>query len=132
VISGSSELSLKVGKFGAFVGCSNYPDCKYTRQLGQSDEEAAAQALAEGPKVLGIDPDSSEEVSLRTGRFGPYIQRGEGTPKEVKRAGIPKGWDPLEVDFEKALQLLSLPRDVGEHPETGKMIKSGIGCDSIG
>jgi DNA topoisomerase-1 len=121
------ELSLKVGKFGAFVGCSNYPDCKYTRQLGQSDEEAAAQALAEGPKVLGIDPNSSEEVTLRTGRFGPYIQRGEGTPKEVKRAGIPKGWDPLEVDFEKALQLLSLPREVGAHPETGKMITSGIG-----
>ncbi len=121
------ELSLKVGKFGAFVGCSNYPECKYTRQLGQSDAEAAAQALADGPKVLGIDPDSSEEVSLRTGRFGPYIQRGEGTPKEVKRAGIPKGWDPLEVDFEKALRLLSLPREVGAHPETGKMITSGIG-----
>lgn len=121
------ELSLKVGKFGAFVGCSNYPECKYTRQLGQTDEEAAAQALADGPKVLGIDPNSSEEVTLRSGRFGPYIQRGEGSPKEVKRAGIPKGWDPLEVDFEKALQLLSLPRDVGPHPETGKMITSGIG-----
>ncbi len=121
------ELSLKVGKFGAFVGCSNYPECKYTRQLGQSDTEAAAQALADGPKVLGTDPETEEEVSLRTGRFGPYIQRGEGTPKEVKRAGIPKGWDPLEVDFEKALKLLSLPRDVGNHPESGKMIKSGIG-----
>lgn len=121
------ELSLKVGKFGAFVGCSNYPECKYTRQLGQSNTEAAAQALADGPKVLGIDPDTNEEVSLRTGRFGPYIQRGEGTPKEVKRAGIPKGWDPLEVDFEKALRLLSLPREVGAHPETAKMITSGIG-----
>ena len=121
------ELSLKVGKFGAFVGCSNYPECKYTRQLGQSDIEAAAQALAEGPKVLGIDPDTQEEVSLRSGRFGPYIQRGEGTPKEVKRAGIPKGWDPLEVDFEKALELLSLPREVGAHPETGKKITAGIG-----
>ena len=121
------ELSLKVGKFGAFVGCSNYPECKYTRQLGQSDAEAAAQALADGPKVLGIDPDTGEEVSLRSGRFGPYVQRGEGTPKEVKRAGIPKGWDPLEMDFEKALRLLSLPREVGEHPESGKMITSGIG-----
>ncbi|MDJ0613717.1 MAG: type I DNA topoisomerase, partial [Rhizobiaceae bacterium] len=107
---GNGQLSLKVGKFGAFVGCSNYPDCGYTRQLGQTDEEAAKEAANDGPKVLGIDPDSSQEITLRNGRFGPYIQLGEGKAKEVKRAGIPKGWDPQEVDYEKALRLLSLPR----------------------
>ncbi len=124
---GNGQLSLKVGKFGAFVGCSNYPDCGYTRQLGQTDEEAAKEAANDGPKVLGIDPDSSQEITLRNGRFGPYIQLGEGKAKEVKRAGIPKGWDPQEVDYEKALRLLSLPRDVGEHPETDKMITAGLG-----
>ncbi len=121
------RLSLKVGKFGAFVGCSNYPECNYTRQLGQSEAEAAEQAANDGPKVLGIDPDTGEEISVRSGRFGPYIQRGEGSAKEVKRAGIPKGWDPQSMDYEKALRLLALPRDVGEHPETGKMISAGIG-----
>jgi len=123
----NGQLSLKVGKFGAFVGCSNYPECGYTRQLGQTDEEAAKEAANDGPKVLGIDPDSSKEITLRSGRFGPYIQLGEGKAKEVKRAGIPKGWDPQEVDYEKALRLLSLPREVGEHPETGKMITAGLG-----
>ncbi len=124
---GNGQLSLKVGKFGAFVGCSNYPECAYTRQLGQSDEEAAKAAANDGPKILGIDPDSSQEVTLRSGRFGPYVQLGEGKAKEVKRAGIPKTWDPHEVDFERALKLLALPRDVGKHPETGNMIKAGIG-----
>lgn len=121
------RLSLKVGKFGAFIGCSNYPDCGYTRQLGQTDEEAAKEAANDGPKILGIDPDSSQEITLRSGRFGPYVQLGEGKPKEVKRAGIPKGWDPLDVDFEKALKLLSLPREVGTHPESGKVITAGLG-----
>ncbi len=123
----NGQLSLKVGKFGAFVGCSNYPQCAYTRQLGQTDEEAALEAANDGPKILGIDPDSSLEITLRKGRFGPYIQLGEGKAKDVKRAGIPKGWNPLEVDFEKALRLLSLPREIGEHPESGKMITAGLG-----
>jgi len=118
------QLSLKVGKFGAFVGCSNYPDCAYTRQLGQSEEEAKAQA-SDGPQVLGNDPDSGEEITLRSGRFGPYVQRGEG--KETKRAGLPKGWALEELNYEKALELLALPRDVGLHPETGNMITAGIG-----
>ncbi|MGI9353473.1 MAG: type I DNA topoisomerase [Rhizobiaceae bacterium] len=124
---GAGQLSLKVGKFGAFVGCSNYPECAYTRQLGQTDAEAAEQAANDGPKILGVDPDSGEEISLRSGRFGPYIQRGEGKAKDVKRAGIPKGWDPHSVDYEKALRLLTLPREVGLHPESGKMITAGIG-----
>ncbi|MEM7068780.1 MAG: type I DNA topoisomerase [Pseudomonadota bacterium] len=123
----NGQLSLKVGKFGAFVGCSNYPECAYTRQLGQSDAEAAQQAANDGPKMLGVDPETGEDITLRTGRFGPYIQRGEGKAKDVKRAGIPKGWDPLSVDYEKALRLLSLPREVGPHPESGKIITAGLG-----
>ena len=118
------NLSLKVGKFGAFVGCSNYPECNYTRQLG-GNGNGEAEAAADGPKMLGVDPDTSEEITLRSGRFGPYVQRGEG--KEAKRGSIPKGWDPAEIDFEKALKLLSLPREVGMHPESGKPISAGIG-----
>ncbi|MCB1438399.1 MAG: type I DNA topoisomerase [Nitratireductor sp.] len=120
---GDGQLSLKVGRFGAFVGCSNYPECNYTRQLGVSDN--AASELDSGPKVLGKDPDTDEEITLRSGRFGPYVQRGEG--KEAARGSIPKGWSLDDMDLGRALQLLSLPREVGAHPETGEMIKAGIG-----
>src|SRR5690606_23281744 len=122
---GTGNLSLKLGRYGAFVGCSNYPECGFTRQFGESGENGAGDALADGNKVLGTDPVTGEEITLRSGRFGPYIQRGEG--KEAKRAGLPKGWTPDSIDLEKALSLLSLPRDVGLHPETGKMISAGIG-----
>lgn len=118
----NGELSLKVGRYGAFVGCSNYPECNFTRQLGAAEGDDAAN---DGPKVLGNDPETEEEITLRTGRFGPYVQRGEG--KECKRGSIPKGWSPSEIDFERAMQLLSLPRDVGLHPESGKMITAGNG-----
>ena len=118
------QLSLKVGKFGAFVGCSNYPDCRYTRQLAETGEKAA---LADG-KVLGTDPETSFEVSIRTGRFGPYIQLGDAEGGEKpKRSSIPKGSDPDEIDLERALALLSLPREVGIHPEFGKPITAGYG-----
>ena len=80
---------------------------------------------AEGPKELGKDPYTGEEITLRTGRFGPYVQRGDG--KEAKRSSLPKGWTPDSIDHEKALALLSLPRDVGQHPESGKMISAGLG-----
>ncbi|WP_343314284.1 type I DNA topoisomerase [Brucella sp. BE17] len=120
---GTGQLSLKLGKYGAFVGCSNYPECKFTRQLGgEANGEAAA---SDEPKELGKDPFTGEEITLRTGRFGPYVQRGEG--KEAKRASLPKGWTPDTIDHEKAMALLSLPRDVGQHPETGKMITASIG-----
>ncbi len=118
------QLSLKVGRFGAFIGCSNYPECKFTRQLG-ADGLQESQAAEEGPKVLGRDPETDEEISLRTGRFGPYVQRGEG--KECKRSSLPKGWAPDTIDYEKALQLIALPRTVGKHPESGKEIKAGLG-----
>lgn len=120
----AGQLSLKVGKYGAFIGCSNYPDCAFTRQLG-AGENGEAEAAQSGPQVLGADPESGEEISLRTGRFGPYVQRGDG--KEAKRASLPRGWKAEEIDFEKALLLLSLPREVGLHPESGKPISAGIG-----
>ena len=124
-VCGTGKLSLKLGKFGAFVGCSNYPECNYTRQLsadGGSDAEAAA---SNEPQNLGKDPHTGEGITLRSGRFGPYVQRGDG--KEAKRASLPKGWAPASIDHEKALALLSLPRDIGQHPETGKMISAGLG-----
>jgi DNA topoisomerase-1 len=123
---GSGNLSLKLGKYGAFVGCSNYPECGYTRQLGEPVNGNGEPASGEsGDKVLGTDPYTSEEIVLKNGRFGPYVQRGEG--KEAKRSSLPKGWTVDSVDHEKALALLSLPRDVGQHPETGKMISAGLG-----
>ncbi|MEJ8476474.1 type I DNA topoisomerase [Roseibium algae] len=117
------QLSLKVSRFGAFIGCSNYPECSFTRQLakgGDGDGDAA-----EGPKVLGKDPETDLDISLRTGRFGPYVQLGEEA--KPKRSSLPKGWSASEMDLDKALQLLSLPREVGPHPEDSKMITAGIG-----
>ena len=123
---GSGNLSLKLGKFGAFVGCSNYPECSYTKQLGAENGGADGSAAnGDEPKSLGVDPFTSEDITIRTGRFGPYIQRGDG--KEAKRASLPKGWTIDNTDHEKALALLSLPRDIGKHPESGKMISAGVG-----
>ncbi len=117
---GGGTLNLKLGKFGAFIGCSNYPDCRYTRQLGPGDEANGAE-----PRALGVDPETGEEVSLKTGRFGPYVQRGDG--EKPARAGIPKGFNAGNIDLETALKLLALPREVGLHPETGKPINAGFG-----
>jgi DNA topoisomerase-1 len=122
---GSGNLSLKLGKYGAFVGCSNYPECGYTRQLTDAVNGNGDAGGEDGDKVLGKDPYTSEEIVLKSGRFGPYVQRGDG--KEAKRASLPKGWTADAMDHEKALALLSLPRDVGQHPESGKMISAGIG-----
>jgi DNA topoisomerase I len=120
----AGRLSLKVGKFGAFIGCSNYPDCRYTRQLAETGEKAPPAEA----KVLGSDPETGLEVTVRTGRFGPYVQLGEGNGKEKpKRASIPKGTDPDSLELDRALALLALPREVGAHPETGKPIVAGFG-----
>lgn len=120
---GEGQLSLKVGRFGAFVGCSRYPECRYTRQLAPSSNGGDSAT-----RVLGLDPETGLEVSLRGGRFGPYVQLGEGSKEEKpKRAGLPKGLAPDDVDLEKALGLLSLPRDVGKDPESGEMITASIG-----
>ncbi|HWI87208.1 MAG TPA: topoisomerase C-terminal repeat-containing protein, partial [Sphingomonas sp.] len=118
---GTGRLALRGGKYGAFVACSNYPECKYTRRFAQGGGEEAANDT--GPTELGADPASGETVTRRAGRFGPYIQLGEG--KEAKRASIPK--DVAELDLPMALRLLSLPREIGAHPESGKMITASIG-----
>jgi DNA topoisomerase-1 len=122
---GLGTLSLRLGKYGAFIGCSNYPDCGYTRQLGDAANGEGEGGGEDGNRALGVDPYTNEEITLRSGRFGPYLQRGEG--KEAKRSSLPKGWTPDSIDHEKALALLSLPRDVGKHPESGKMISAGLG-----
>lgn len=119
------RLSLKLGRYGAFVGCSNYPDCKYTRQLGSEDAKVGNTTEQDGPTILGKNPDNGEDVTLKIGRFGPYVECKHG--EELKRAGLPKSWSPSEMNLEKALALLSLPREVGVHPETGKPIMASIG-----
>ncbi|WP_075289141.1 type I DNA topoisomerase [Pararhizobium arenae] len=123
-VCGTGKLSLKLGKYGAFVGCSNYPECNFTRQLS-SDSNGDEAAAVNEPQALGKDPHTGEEITLRSGRFGPYVQRGDG--KDAKRSSLPKGWTPATIDHEKAIALLSLPRDIGAHPESGKMISSGLG-----
>ena len=120
---GTGKLNLKAGKFGAFVGCSNYPECRYTRPLASSS--------ASSDRVLGKDPKTGLDVAVKAGRFGPYIQLGE--PKDYaedekpRRAGIPKNMSPADVELDLAIKLLSLPRDVGPHPEDGEIITAGIG-----
>lgn len=118
---GAGRLSLKTARSGgAFIGCSNYPECRFTKSLGGEDQGGEE-------KVLGIDEE--EEIHLKTGRFGPYVQRGEVTEdnKKPPRASLPKGWAPEEIDLEKALMLLNLPREIGAHPEDGELVEAGIG-----
>ncbi|MCC6912422.1 MAG: type I DNA topoisomerase [Rhodospirillaceae bacterium] len=150
------RIGLKFGKFGSFIGCSRYPECRYTRPLGAPDA-GPGQAM-DGPKELGSDPATGLKVTLRIGPYGPYVQLGgeelapapapppPPEPEEVaadgkkkkkkaakpkapkpKRASLPKGTDPNAVDLDRALKLLSLPREIGVDPESGEMIVAGIG-----
>ncbi len=128
------RLNLKIGKFGAFIGCVNYPDCRYTRPLAVINGDEAADGGNGGPRDLGQDPETGLAVSLRQGPYGFYVQLGEEEPaekgkkkKKPKRASIPKAMDPATVDLDRALGLLALPRDIGTHPETGEPITAGIG-----
>ena len=121
---GTGRLSLKTARSGgAFIGCSNYPECRFTRPLaapGEGEEGAAERLLGH---------DQGDEIHLKNGRFGPYVQRGEPTEDQPKppRASLPKGWSPEDIDLEKALMLLSLPREIGPHPEDGEPVEAGIG-----
>ena len=119
----TGRLGLKLGKFGAFIGCSNYPECNYTRQIGQNDNGDEA-SLDE--KLLGQNPEGLD-VYLRKGPYGFYVQAGALDEKKPKRSSLPKEKSAAEIDLEYALGLLALPRDVGAHPETGDMIQSAIG-----
>jgi len=117
---GQGRLSLRGGRYGAFIACSNYPECKYTRRFAQPGGEAQDGG---DDGAMGKDPETGLEVMRKTGRFGPYIQLGEG--KEAKRASIPKDLPDFDLDW--ALRLLSLPREIGQHPESGKPITASIG-----
>ena len=122
----NGRLGLKVGKFGGFVGCSNYPECKYTIQFSQLND--SRNGTLTGPKEIGIYPETREMITLRKGPYGFYMQLGEGTKeKKPKRVSIPKNFEPEEIGVNTAIQLLSLPRRLGKNPENDKVISAGIG-----
>jgi DNA topoisomerase-1 len=126
----NGRLGLKLGKFGAFIGCSNYPTCRFTRKLGIVDAEADALSGAnlEGPKLLGMDPASGKPVTLRNGPYGLYVQLGEAEGKEKpRRQSLLKDMTPDEVTLDRALALLALPRELGVHPDDGQPIVAGVG-----
>ncbi|MEO0665954.1 MAG: DNA topoisomerase, partial [Pseudomonadota bacterium] len=125
---GTGRLSMRTARSGgAFIGCSNYPECRYTRPFGPplSEEEAKSVIPPEG-KLLGTD--AGDEIRVFKGRFGPYVQRGEQQGDEKPpRQGVPKGWSPESLTLEEALKLLSLPRLIGPRPEDGVPIWANIG-----
>ena len=120
---GKGKLALRGGRFGAFVACSDYPECKFTRKFAQPG--GADGMTSDGPEVLGAHPETGLEVSRKSGRFGPYVEMGEG--KEAARASIPKDIPAEDFGLEWAVKLLSLPRTIGMHPESGEPVTSSIG-----
>jgi DNA topoisomerase-1 len=123
-VCGTGRLHLKTARSGsAFIGCDNYPECRYTRPISGGDEGGGVDG-----RILGVDTDGVE-ISLRSGRFGPYVQKGEASEEVPKppRASLPKGWAPDTLTLERAIELLSLPRQIGPHPEDGAMVEAAIG-----
>ncbi len=120
---GNGRLSLKTGRYGAFIGCSNYPECRYTRPIAQDNGEDGGEAASD--RELGIDPSTGHTIWLKAGRFGPYVEEQGGD--KPKRASLPKDWPSAAIDLDKAIRLLRLPRDVGKHPDDGKPIVAGVG-----
>jgi DNA topoisomerase-1 len=125
-VCGQGRLHLKTARSGgAFIGCGNYPECRYTRPISVGEDSGA---ISPDGKLLGQDADG-QPVTLRAGRFGPYVQKGEVTADVPKppRASLPKGWSPESMDLDRALSLLNLPRVIGAHPEDGAQVEAGIG-----
>ena len=114
----NGELSLKVGRFGAFIGCSNYPECKFTRPLSRI--KAAQEDFMSEPKDIG-ETDEGKKIILKKGRFGPYLQVGNDE-KEMKNFSIPKGMSPNDIDIDKAKFLSGLPKVLGKYPENNEDI----------
>src|ERR1700722_2784384 len=127
---GNGRLGLKLGRYGSFIGCSNYPACQYTRRLAIDAGEEGGETLKEGMRSLGHHPDTGEETTVRRGPYGLYVQQGENSEdKKVrpKRTSLARGMDGESLTLEQALGLLSLPREIGLHPETKEKIEAGIG-----
>jgi DNA topoisomerase-1 len=127
----NGRLGLKLGRYGSFIGCSNYPACQYTRRLAvENGADAAADTLKEGMRVLGHDPTTGEEITVRRGPYGLYVQLGEaeaGSKVRPRRTSLSRGMEGDTITLDQALGLLSLPREIGTHPETGEKIEAGIG-----
>jgi DNA topoisomerase-1 len=129
-------LGLKLGRHGSFIGCSNYPNCQYTRRLAVNGEGDGEETLKEGMRVLGRDPTTGEDITVRRGPYGLYVQQGEPPPpsddkkakkEKPKRMSLPRGVDGESITLEQALGLLTLPRLIGVHPESREPMEAGIG-----
>ncbi len=128
---GNGRLGLKLGRYGSFIGCSNYPACQYTRRLAVENGAEGGETLAEGMRELGHHPDTGEAITVRRGPYGLYVQQGETAadkkaPKP-RRTSLPRGLEGDVLTLDQAIALLGLPRTIGMHPETGLPIEAGIG-----